>query len=394
VIVNKRVRGILLTGLMAIGAALAAVGTASTAGAATGEMCDPYGNTVQGGYVVMNNRWGGSSTHCINVTANGFQITRQDGVSTSGAPVSYPAIFLGCHYNTCSPDFTARRISAISSATSSISNTYPSGGVWDAAYDIWLNADSDMSGVQDTEIMIWLNHVGGSQPVGSTVGSVNLAGRAWTVWTGYNGANNVVSYVANSPTSNLSFNVLDFVRDTFSRGSKFGNSSWYLTSIQAGFEPWRGGVGLAVNSFSASVTGGTPPATTTAPPVTSPPVTSPTVTTPPVTTPPVTTTPPGPGACTATYAQAGSWGSGYQGTVTVRNGGSAAINGWTVRMTMPSGQSVTQLWNGTLSGSSGTVTVTNAAYNGSVGAGGTTSFGFIANGSGTAAPSALTCTTG
>ena len=29
--------------------------------------------------------------------------------------------------------------------------------------------------------------------------------------------------------------------------------SWYLTSIQAGFEPWQGGAGLAVNSFSASV---------------------------------------------------------------------------------------------------------------------------------------------
>jgi hypothetical protein len=27
----------------------------------------------------------------------------------------------------------------------------------------------------------------------------------------------------------------------------------YLTSIQAGFEPWNGGVGLAVDAFSATV---------------------------------------------------------------------------------------------------------------------------------------------
>ena len=29
--------------------------------------------------------------------------------------------------------------------------------------------------------------------------------------------------------------------------------NWYLTSIQAGFEPWQGGVGLAVKTFNATV---------------------------------------------------------------------------------------------------------------------------------------------
>src|SRR5688572_22163384 len=67
--------------------------------AATGTICDQFGTTVQGSYIVMNNRWGTSATQCINVTNNGFQITRQDGTSsTSGAPVSYPAIYVGCHY--------------------------------------------------------------------------------------------------------------------------------------------------------------------------------------------------------------------------------------------------------------------------------------------------------
>ena len=32
-------------------------------------------------------------------------------------------------------------------------------------------------------------------------------------------------------------------------------NSWYLTSIQAGFEPWSGSVGASVDSFSASVNG-------------------------------------------------------------------------------------------------------------------------------------------
>ena len=92
---------------------------------------------------------------------------------------------------------------------------------------------------------------------------MNLAGRSWAVWTGSNGANNVVSYCSSSPMTSLSFNARDFILDTFSRGSQYGNTSWYLTSMQAGFEPWIGGVGLAVNSFSATSSAGAqnPPGT-------------------------------------------------------------------------------------------------------------------------------------
>lgn len=72
--------------------------------------------------------------------------------------------------------------------------------------------------------------------------------------------------------------------------------------------------------------------------------------------------------------------------------GGSAINGWTVRWTLSSGQTITQVWNGNLTGSTGTVTVTNASYNGTIGAGGSTTFGFLANGNSTPAPTNLTCT--
>jgi hypothetical protein len=242
---------------------IAALGFIQTAQAATGTICDQYGTTTQGNYVVMNNRWGTSATQCINVTTSGFQIIQQDGTGNlSGAPVSYPAIYLGCHYGNCSPNSPLpMQISKISSATSSTTETYPSSGTWDAAYDIWLNADTNVSGVQDTEIMIWLNHTGTIQPVGSSTGSATIAGHTWTVWTGNNGQNNVVSYVGSGITS-FSFSVKDFINDTLSRGSQYGNTSWYLTSIQDGFEPWIGGVGLAVSNFSASVSGGGGPTPT------------------------------------------------------------------------------------------------------------------------------------
>lgn len=99
---------------------------------------------------------------------------------------------------------------------------------------------------------------------------------------------------------------------------------------------------------------------------------------------------PGGGACTASYAQVGAWQGGFQGTVTV-TAGSAAINGWTVKMTFPNGVTVTQLWNGTLSGAAPTYTVKNASYNGGLAARASTQFGFL--GSGPAASPTLTCGT-
>jgi hypothetical protein len=147
------------------------------------------------------------------------------------------------------------QISAIGSAPTSVSVTYPGSGTYDAAYDIWLNADTNVSTVQDTEIMIWLNHTGSIQPIGSNTGTVNLGGRSWSVWVGNNGGNNVVSYQSAGITS-FSADLKPFLLDAITRGSGFGNTSWYLTSVQMGFEPWIGGVGLAVNSFSASVSGG------------------------------------------------------------------------------------------------------------------------------------------
>lgn len=60
--------------------------------------------------------------------------------------------------------------------------------------------------------------------------------------------------------------------------------------------------------------------------------------------------------------------------------GTTAVNGWTVRWTLGNGQSISQVWNGTLSTSGSTVTVRNATYNGSLAPGGTATFGFLATG--------------
>ncbi|MEU8167785.1 cellulose binding domain-containing protein [Micromonospora sp. NPDC049004] len=130
-----------------------------------------------------------------------------------------------------------------------------------------------------------------------------------------------------------------------------------------------------------------PPDGPTSPPTTTPPTTTPPTSTPPTTSAP-TTPPPSGAACTATYRTVNSWSGGFQGEVTV-TAGTAAVNGWTVTWNLSNGQSISQVWNGTLSTSGSTATVRNVSYNGSLAPGGTTTFGFL--GSGTPANASPTC---
>jgi hypothetical protein len=148
-------------------------------------------------------------------------------------------------------------------------------------------------------------------------------------------------------------------------------------------EAWGGGSG------SSSVSIGSSPPPTTAPPTTAPPTTAPPTTAPPTSPPPTNG---GGSGCRATYTPVNNWPGGFQATVTVANAGSSTLNGWTVHMTLPSGQSISQLWNGVNSGTSGAVTVKNASYNGTIGAGASTTFGYTGNGDGSQAPSSVSCT--
>ncbi|MFI9601189.1 glycoside hydrolase family 6 protein [Streptomyces sp. NPDC052043] len=125
------------------------------------------------------------------------------------------------------------------------------------------------------------------------------------------------------------------------------------------------------------------------PPATQPP-TSPPPTTPPPTSPPPTTDPPA-GACAVDYAISSSWAGGFNADVTVRNSGGAAINGWSLKWTFPNDQKVVNAWNATATQSGNAVTVTNLDYNGSLPAGGSTSFGFQGSaGSTNSAPTGFT----
>jgi hypothetical protein len=349
--------GALVTALATVAALFAATPPAQ----ADTTVCEQFGSTVvQGRYVVQNNRWGTNAPQCVTATDTGFRLSRADGsVPTNGAPKSYPSLFNGCHYTNCSPGTNLpAQLSTISSAPSSISYGYVGDAVYNASYDIWLDPTPRTDGVNRTEIMIWLNKVGPIQPIGSQVGTATVGGRSWQVWSGGNGTNDVLSFVAPSAIGSWSFDVMDFVRQAVARG--LAQNNWYLTSVQAGFEPWQNGTGLSVNSFSSSVnTGGGPGG------------------------------PGGGSACEVAYTT-NVWPGGFTADVTVTNTGSSPVDGWRLAFTLPSGQSITSAWNTSVSPSSGSVTASALAHNASISPGGRQSFGFQGTYSGTfAAPGAF-----
>ncbi|MFI9010902.1 CotH kinase family protein [Actinosynnema sp. NPDC053489] len=104
-----------------------------------------------------------------------------------------------------------------------------------------------------------------------------------------------------------------------------------------------------------------------------------------------TTTQPGGGRCSAAYTVVNRWTGGFQGEVRV-TAGTSPISNWTVSWSYANGETVTQAWNATVTSQGSTVTARNAAHNGSVGAGASTTFGFLGSTSGSPGTPALTCT--
>jgi len=99
----------------------------------------------------------------------------------------------------------------------------------------------------------------------------------------------------------------------------------------------------------------------------------------------------GTGSCTLTSAVTNSWPGGYQLQLTITNSGTTPLTGWTAGLMFgDTAESVASSWNATVTQSGQQVTAVNASYDGTVAAGGSTTFGMVVNGSNQAL-SGLTC---
>ncbi|MGA5896096.1 cellulase family glycosylhydrolase [Streptomyces venetus] len=82
--------------------------------------------------------------------------------------------------------------------------------------------------------------------------------------------------------------------------------------------------------------------------------------------------------CGVGYRVTSSWPGGFQGEIVLRNTGTSAINGWTLRWTFPDSQRITNLWGGTATQSGSEVSVTSAPYTATIPAAGSVTLGFTA----------------
>ncbi|WP_229923681.1 glycoside hydrolase family 6 protein [Streptomyces candidus] len=85
--------------------------------------------------------------------------------------------------------------------------------------------------------------------------------------------------------------------------------------------------------------------------------------------------------CTVDYKVQGQWNGGFGANVTVTNTGDP-VSSWTLEWVYAGSQKVTQGWNAALTQTGAAVTAKNVSYNGSLGTGGSASFGFNASVSG------------
>jgi hypothetical protein len=218
-------------------------------------VCDKFGSTpVAGGrYEVQNDLWGAGTSQCIVAFDTGFRVEAKH--NKPSGPASYPSMVFGCNYGNCTKGTPfPRPISDLGDLRTSWTTTTPAKGDYNVSYDIWLDPTARKTGrPTGLELMIWLKHTDRVNPIGKQVGETTLDGVPYEVWQGKADVT-TISYVRKQATNSVTnLSIPTFVTDATKRG--VAKPGWYMTSVQAGFEPWIGGTGLATTNFSVTRNG-------------------------------------------------------------------------------------------------------------------------------------------
>lgn len=99
-------------------------------------------------------------------------------------------------------DFNEPTISSLTSVTSTFAETSPDTGIYEDAYDIWLNGVATSG---STEVMIWNNNHG-QTPSGTAEGTVTFGGQSYTAYRTTTG-----SYIALVANTNFTSGTVDLL---------------------------------------------------------------------------------------------------------------------------------------------------------------------------------------
>jgi hypothetical protein len=226
---------------------------------------DQYGYTSVSrdnkGYIVQNNVWGAGAQQTLTVQGTSFEVTLQTGSnSTSGAPVSYPSVFIGSNYDRVTlGSGLPKQVSALGKVETMWSqNAGSQMGTYNASYDVWFstNPQGDGQAPSGGYLMVWFYDPASAQPIGGPkFTDVSIPGvmGTWDVWIGPNAGKPCISYVAKQAISSMTFDLNLFIQDAVKNRPNTIQAGWYLSNVFAGFEIWSGGVGLKTNDFYVNV---------------------------------------------------------------------------------------------------------------------------------------------
>jgi hypothetical protein len=155
---------------------------------------DPNGGWSTGGYYVHNNMWNASGyrvSQTLQACAfdNWYVTATADNSSGDGAVKTYPNVHKDFHNWSTGAEPSLSSFATIKSTFAAIS---PHVGIYNVAYDIWLNGVPG-----NREVMIWTENYR-QVPAGSRVTSgVSLSGRTWDVYA--TSGNGYIAFVPSQP---------------------------------------------------------------------------------------------------------------------------------------------------------------------------------------------------
>jgi glycosyl hydrolase family 12 len=185
-----------------------------------------------------------------------FQVTTAYAADPTGRKVvAFPDVFRGCSWGVCSPrPGLPQEVSKLGRPRATWRTVQRAGGRWNAAFDIWFSKHSMTNGqAEGAELMIWLK----TQDLPPAT--------AWPkVWIGHH-RYYLEHWVA--MRGSATWNYIQFrrvhpvrgvrrlsIRRFIHRAERLGwiKPWWWMDNIEAGFEIWWGGKGLATTRFSAT----------------------------------------------------------------------------------------------------------------------------------------------
>jgi hypothetical protein len=205
--------------------------------------------------VVKNDNFGGHR-ECLVVRGRwpNFTVTHSPVPTWHAKPQAYPFILRGCSWGTCSADSgLPRRVQTLRRPQATWDTTQVPHGRWDAAFDIWFGRHPMSTGqARGAELMIWLSARRIGVPARTPVVHIDHARWYLEHWRACHLGDcwNYLQFRRVQPVLRVHrLRLQPFI----GRGEKRGwiRPGWWLENIEAGFELWQGGRGLATDRFWA-----------------------------------------------------------------------------------------------------------------------------------------------